>query len=124
MIRLFEIFLGLLSLGSLSLHAFELSDDCRPEYFFNDLANALSEFDTLSPSLKNEEFDVEIASAEQTIAKADQGVRFGVNLYAQSIHEDRPKESFYHRYRLVNQVYLKKPLYHWVHLKHKKRSQV
>jgi outer membrane protein TolC len=117
MIRLFEIFLGLLSLGSLSLHAFELSDDCRPEYFFNDLANALSEFDTLSPSLKNEEFDVEIASAEQTIAKADQGVRFGVNLYAQSIHEDRPKESFYHRYRLVNQVYLKKPLYHWGALK-------
>ena len=51
----------------------------------------------------------------QLIAESEKGLRIGINVYGQSIHEDRPNEGFYHRYRALNQIYLRKPVFHWVH---------
>ena len=47
------------------------------------------------------------------MARSDKGIRIGINTFGQSIHEDRPNEDFNHRFRVLNQVYLKKPLFHW-----------
>ncbi len=89
----------------------------RPEYFFNELAISLENIESLSPALKATRFDLEIAKANQVVAKSDQGIRVGINISGQSIHEDRPSEDFYHRYRLLNQAFIKKPLFHWGALK-------
>ena len=45
---------------------------------------------------------------------ADSGKIFlGINLTTQSIHEDRPDQSFYHRYRSFGSIYARKPIFHW-----------
>ena len=60
---------------------------------------------------------MDIAQANQVIANSEQGFKFGFKVSGQSIHEDRPGEDFYHRYRTFNQAYLTKPIFHWGALK-------
>jgi outer membrane protein TolC len=90
-----------------------IQEDERPESYFVDLNQTLGELELKSPVLLGHEYDFKIAEMDQLVARSDQGLKFGVTVYGQSIHEDRPSESFYHRYRALNQVYLKKPIFHW-----------
>ena len=95
-----------------NLEAFIIPENERPE-FFSDLNVSLSEFAKKSPIIRTKAFDLQIAQADEIVAKSEKGFRIGINSYGQSIHEDRPNEDFDHRYRALNQVYLKKPLFHW-----------
>ena len=97
----------------LGLSAFEVPNEERPEIYFPDLAQCLKNLDTDSPVIISKEFDLQIAQANERVARSEQGFKIGVNAYGQSIHEDRPNEDFYHRYRVLNQIYIKKPIFHW-----------
>ena len=85
--------------------------------FFEELAVSLEKVDKYSPVLKSRNYDVEIAQFDKIVAQADRGFHIGLNVAGQSIHEDRPNEDFYHRYRTLNQVFVKKPVFHWGALK-------
>ena len=102
---------------SLDFFGFEITKNERPEFFFEELVQVLEKLNDRSPILKNKEFDLDIAQANQVIAKSEQGFKFGLKVSGQSIHEDRPSEDFYHRYRTFNQAYLTKPIFHWGALK-------
>ncbi|MEK9772325.1 MAG: TolC family protein [Opitutae bacterium] len=100
-------------LCAITSYGFEVFPEERPENFFPDLKKSLQNVEANSSVIRAKEFDLAVAEANQLIAKSEQGWRIGINAYGQSIHEDRPNESFYHRYRVLNQVYLKKPVFHW-----------
>ncbi len=93
----------------------------RPEFYFVDLATALRGFEENASTLVVENYDVDIADANLDLAKSEQGFRVGLNISGQSVYEDRPNEGFYHHYRTFNQVYLRKPLFHWGALKSKEK---
>ena len=101
----------------LPLFGYEVPENERAEFFFEELAVSLEKVDDYSPVLKSKNYDVEIAQFDKIIAQADRDFRIGVNVAGQSIHEDRPNEDFYHRYRTINQVFIKKPVFHWGALK-------
>ena len=96
-----------------NLFGYQIPLEEKAESYFPDLNLTLRELELKSPVLTDQQYDFEIAEMHQSIARSEQGFKFGVNVYGQSIHEDRPNESFYHRYRALNQVYLKKPIFHW-----------
>ena len=96
-----------------NLFGYQIPLEERAESYFSDLNTTLKELDLKSSVLSDQQYDFEIAEMYQSIARSEQGFKFGVNVYGQSIHEDRPNESFYHRYRALNQVYLRKPIFHW-----------
>ena len=54
------------------------------------------------------------AHSERIIADSSKGFKLGISAQAHSLHEDRPTQGFYHRYRTMASLHLKKPLYHWV----------
>ena len=97
----------------IKLFGYQIPLEEKAESYFPDLNLTLRELELKSPVLTDKQYDFEIAEIYQSIARSEQGFKFGVNVYGQSIHEDRPNESFYHRYRALNQVYLKKPIFHW-----------
>ena len=101
------------SVAWLKLIGYQIPLEEKAESYFPDLNLTLRELELKSPVLTDQQYDFEIAEMYQSIARSEQGFKLGVNLYGQSIHEDRPNESFYHRYRALNQVYLKKPIFHW-----------
>ncbi|MDA9110412.1 TolC family protein [bacterium] len=101
----------------LKFFGLEIPNNERPEFFFEELVQVLEKLNDRSPVLKSKEFDLDIAQANQVIAKSEQGIKFGLKVSGQSIHEDRPSEDFYHRYRTFNQAYLTKPIFHWGALK-------
>ena len=101
----------------LKFFGLEIPNNERPEFFFEELVQVLKKLNDRSPVLKSKEFDLDIAQANQVIAKSEQGFKFGLKVSGQSIHEDRPSEDFYHRYRTFNQAYLTKPIFHWGALK-------
>jgi len=109
--------LALLVVGILPLFGYEVPENERAEYFFEELAVSLEKVDNYSPVLKSQNYDLEIAQFDKIVAQADRGFRIGLNVAGQSIHEDRPNEDFYHRYRTLNQVFIKKPIFHWGALK-------
>ena len=101
----------------INLFGFKITNKERPEYFFEELVQVLEKLNDRSPVLKSKEYDLDIAQANQVIAKSEQGFKLGLKVSGQSIHEDRPSEDFYHRYRTFNQAYLTKPIFHWGALK-------
>jgi len=111
------LFFYLTTFTCLNLFGFEIPNKERPEFFFKELVEVLEKLNDRSPVLKSKEFDLDIAQANQVIAKSEQGFKLGFKVSGQSIHEDRPSEDFYHRYRTFNQAYLTKPIFHWGALK-------
>ena len=101
----------------LKFFGLEIPNNERPEFFFEELVQVLEKLNDRSPVLKSKEFDLDIAQANQVIAKSEQGFKLGLKVSGQSIHEDRPNEDFYHRYRTYNQAYFTKPIFHWGALK-------
>ena len=112
-----SLFFYLTTFICLNLFGFEIPNKERPEFFFKELVQVLEKLNDRSPVLKSKEFDLDIAQANQVIANSEQGFKFGFKVSGQSIHEDRPGEDFYHRYRTFNQAYLTKPIFHWGALK-------
>lgn len=82
------------------------------DYFF-ELSEIVSSLENNSPLLKEEYQKVQEQLANQMIADSAKGLKININLTGQSIHEDRPDQSFYHHYRTFSSIYARKPLFHW-----------
>ena len=89
----------------------------KPELFFPELSSVLSKLAEKAPFLEEQRELVLQARTGKTISDSSRGFKVGINAQAQSLHEDRPSQGFYHKYRFLGSVYLKKPLYHWGALK-------
>ena len=65
------------------------------DYFF-ELSEIVSSLENNSPLLKEEYQKVQEQLANQMIADSAKGLKININLTGQSIHEDRPNQSFHH----------------------------
>ena len=89
----------------------------KPEIFFPELSEVLSNLDKKAPFLEEQRELVSQARSGKMISDSSKGFKIGINAQAHSLHEDRPAQGFYHKYRVLGSVYLRKPLYHWGALK-------
>lgn len=89
----------------------------KPEIFFPELSAVLSNLDKKAPFLEEQRELVTQARFGKIISDSSKGFKIGINAQAHSLHEDRPAQGFYHKYRVLGSVYLRKPLYHWGALK-------
>jgi outer membrane protein TolC len=85
----------------------------KPEIFFPELSAVLSELVKKAPFLEEQRELVIQAQSGKIISESSKGFKVGINAQAQSLHEDRPSQGFYHRYRVLGSIYLRRPLYHW-----------
>ena len=60
----------------LKFFGLEIPNNERPEFFFEELVQVLEKLNDRSPVLKSKEFDLDIAQANQVIAKSEQGFKF------------------------------------------------
>jgi outer membrane protein TolC len=81
--------------------------------FFPELSAVLSELGKKAPLLEEQRELVMQARSGRIVSDSSKGFKVGINAQAQSLHEDRPSQGFYHRYRVLGSVYLRKPIYHW-----------
>lgn len=85
----------------------------KVENHFNELSDILSKLESKSPLLLEEFERVQEQRALKTVADSSKGLSLNINISGQSIHEDRPNQSFYQRYRTFASLYARKPIYHW-----------
>ena len=90
-----------------------LTAEERIEKHFPQLFKILLDLEENSPILLQSNQLVQEQLGNQLVADSAEGLNLSINFSAQSIHEDRPEQSFYHRYRSYGSVYARKPLYHW-----------
>ena len=83
------------------------------EDHFPELTKILEKLEDNSPVLIEKDFLIQERLGNQMVADSAKGFSLSINLSSQSIHEDRPEQSFYHRYRSFGSIYAKKPIFHW-----------
>ncbi len=83
------------------------------EDHFHELGEILNNVEESSPILLEKNYLIQERLGLQMIAESAKGMSLSINLSTQSIHEDRPDQSFYHRYRSFGSIYARKPLFHW-----------
>ena len=103
-----QFFIGLFSIGLGFLHG-----EKKIEEYFPELSKILSDLEDNSQILLENNQLVQEQIGNQIVADSVKGLKLSINLSAQSIHEDRPDQSFYHRYRNYGSIYARKPLFHW-----------
>ena len=103
-----QFFIGLFSIGLVFLHG-----ETKIEEYFPELSKILSDLEDNSPILLENNQLVQEQLGNEIVADSVKGLKLSINLSAQSIHEDRPDQSFYHRYRNYGSIYARKPLFHW-----------
>jgi len=103
-----QFFIGLFSIGLVFLHG-----ETKIEEYFPELSKILSDLEDNSPILLENNQLVQEQIGNEIVADSVKGLKLSINLSAQSIHEDRPDQSFYHTYRNYGSIYARKPLYHW-----------
>ena len=103
-----QFFIGLFSIGLVFLHG-----ETKIEEYFPELSKILSDLEDNSPILLENNQLVQEQIGNEIVADSVKGLKLSINLSAQSIHEDRPDQSFYHRYRNYGSIYARKPLFHW-----------
>ena len=79
---------------------------------FTELTEILEKLEENSPVLIEKNFLIQEQLGNQMVADSAKGFSLSINLSSQSIHEDRPEQSFYHRYRSFGSIYARKPLFH------------
>ena len=84
-----------------------------PEFHFEELRIALSRLNSQSPVLMEEAVRLNEAKANSMVTDSERGFKLGLTFQGQSIHEDRPRESFYQRERFYGAAFLRRPIYHW-----------
>jgi outer membrane protein TolC len=85
----------------------------KPESFFPELSKVLTKLNEDAPFLLEQRELIRQAHSERIIADSSKGFKLGISAQAHSLHEDRPTQGFYHSYRTMASIHLKKPLYHW-----------
>ncbi len=87
--------------------------DDKAETFFPELSAVLKSLEKQAPFLREQRELIMQARSQRIITDSSKGFKVGINAQAQSLHEDRPSQGFYHRYRVLGSVQVRKPLYHW-----------
>ena len=87
------------------------SESANIEDFFPELIIVLENLEEKSPLLLEQNQLIREQIGNQTVANSAKGLKLSINLTAQSIHEDRPDQSFYHKYRSFGSIYARKPLF-------------
>jgi outer membrane protein len=105
------LLIGTVSLAVESNQSADYSD--KPESFFPELSKVLAKLNEDAPFLLEQRELISQAHSERIITDSSKGFKVGINAQAHSLHEDRPTQGFYHRYRTTVSIHLKKPLYHW-----------
>ena len=83
------------------------------EEHFPELSNILSNLEENSPVLLENNQLVQEQIGNEIVADSVKGLKLSINFSFQSIHEDRPDQSFYQLYRSYSSIYARKPLFHW-----------
>ena len=105
------LLIGTVSLAVESNQSADYSD--KPETFFPELSKVLAKLNEDAPFLLEQRELIRQAHSERIITDSSKGFKVGINAQAHSLHEDRPTQGFYHRYRTTVSIHLKKPIYHW-----------
>ena len=90
-----------------------LETHANVEDHFPELNKVLENVKDKSPILLEKSYLIQERLGKQMAADSVKGLSLGINLTTQSIHEDRPDQSFYHRYRSFGSIYARKPVFHW-----------
>ena len=85
----------------------------KPSHFFSRTVKSSCHTERGRPFLLEQRELIRQAHSERIIADSSKGFKFGISAQAHSLHEDRPNQGFYHSYRTMASIHLKKPLYHW-----------
>lgn len=109
-VKTYSPFRGLLQILSFFLVA---GTSGNVEDHFPELGEILNNVEEYSPILIEKNYVIQERLGQQMIAESAKGMSLSINLSTQSIHEDRPNQSFYHRYRSFGSIYARKPLFHW-----------
>ena len=91
------------------------------EIHFPQIIQIVSGLERNSPSLRKNIENIEEALSNRMIADSAQGITANLNVSTHSIHENRPGQDYYQRYRTVGSIYVKKPFFYWGALNAKSR---
>ena len=89
------------------------SKHANVESYFPELLIVLQNLEEKSPLLLEQNQLIREQIGNQIVANSAKGLKLSINLTTQSIHEDRPDQSFYHKHRSFGSIYARKPLFHW-----------
>lgn len=82
-------------------------------FYFPQLSEISAGIDKNAPLIKESRQYIEESKSNRLIADSAKGLSVNFNLSGQSIHENRPGQSYNQTYRTVGSVFVRKPLYHW-----------
>ena len=82
-------------------------------FYFPQLSEISAGIDKNAPLIKESRQYIEESKSNRLIADSAKGLSVNFNLSGQSIHENRPGQSYNQTYRTVGSIFVKKPLYHW-----------
>jgi len=83
------------------------------DFHFPDLPKIIEQLPGNSPRLVEQQLITEEEEAKAEGVSSRKGLKVGVSVNGYSIHEDRPKQDFEHRYKAFAGLTIRKPLYHW-----------
>ena len=83
------------------------------DFHFPDLSKIIEQLPEKSPRLIEQQLITEEEQAKSEAVSSRKGLKVGVSVNGYSIHEDRPKQDFEHRYKAFAGLTFRKPLYHW-----------
>ena len=86
--------------------------DTKLSLYFPQLNEITDSIDN-APLIKETKQFVEESKSNRLIADSAQGISVNFNVSGQSIHENRPGQTYTQTYRTVGSIFAKKPLYHW-----------
>ena len=90
-------------------------------FYFPQLSEISAGIDKNAPLIKESRQYIEESKSNRLIADSAKGLSVNFNLSGQSIHENRPGQSYNQTYRTVGSIFVKKPLYNWGILDSKSR---
>ena len=99
--------------GLLQILSFLLVADTwgNVEDHFPELDEILNNVEEHSLILLEKNYLIQERIGRQMMAKSAKGMSLSINLSTQSIHEDRPDQSFYHRYRSFGSTMQENPYF-------------
>ena len=84
------------------------SKHANVESYFPELLIVLQNLEEKSPLLLEQNQLIREQIGNQIVANSAKGLKLSINLTTQSIHEDRPDQSFYHKHRSFGSIYARK----------------
>ena len=90
-------------------------------FYFPQLTEITEGIEKNAPLIKETKQYIEESKSNRLITDSSKGLSVNFNVSGQSIHENRPGQSYSQTSRAVGSIFVKKPLYHWGILNSKSR---